>query len=136
MHFRGQMRQDLRQALSDSSDFQEWTVLKSWGQNLSDENLPAVGVFTPRETTQRFDADGPQHSTIVVIQARLRGNDDLEDLMDDAGDLLAEVALPVLENAADEADLTETALDVSGEGSARIGKIELMFRVTRYAEET
>ena len=136
MHIRGRMRQGLRQAVSASADFGGWTVLKSWGQNLSDEDLPALGVFTPRETTSRFDGDGVERTTTVIVQARLKGNDELEDALDETSDWITALALPVLDGEGEDADLLSADFDISGEGSSRIGKIELMFRVTRYVEET
>jgi len=135
MHIRGRIRKAIREAIAADGQFSGWLVLKSWGENVSDDDLPAAGVFTPRETSTLSTGSEADRITHVVVQARCRGNDDLEDKMDDASADLEALVLPLLAAIGETYELATTDIDIVGEGAARIGKLEMVFRVTRFTDE-
>jgi hypothetical protein len=136
MHPRSIIRRDVRAALVADVYFTGWTVLKSWGQSIDTDTLPAVGVFTPREQVRRGAVNQVTRDTDVAIQARRQGGDDLEDALDDDSEKIETLVLGVLGAlAVSEYELTSTDIDINHDGAQRVGRLNMIFRATRYTPE-
>ncbi|WP_243612931.1 hypothetical protein [Shimia aestuarii] len=139
-HFRGRLRAAIRSALeAESASFGGLTVLKSWGQDVDDKALPAAGVFTPSEPSRLSSTDDLYRETVLVIQLKREGGDDLEDLLDDDSDRIDGIVIGVLAEfpgeIIDSFHLANTTLEIEGAGAKRIGKLMMDFRVFRMTKE-
>ncbi|UWQ77609.1 hypothetical protein K3725_09765 [Leisingera sp. S132] len=136
MHPRSVLRKALRDAVSAAPEFSGVTVLKAWVNNVDPKALPAFGVFTPRELSRKSDATQVLRATDVVVQYRCEGIEDLEDNLDDVSALIEALVLPVLaDHGEGDHQLESTDIDMSGEGSRRIGKLNMTFRAVRFTPE-
>ncbi len=134
MHPRSEIRTVLRTMLAHS--FPTWTVLRAWTQNIDPSALPAVAVFTPRETQRQDGVRSYSAETEVFVQMRRSGGDDLEDTLDDDSTLIECCVMPVLLEIDEHAQLVSTDIDIGTEGEHRIGKLNMAFRTMRLFDKT
>lgn len=115
-------------------------VISAWTQDLSPEALPVIGLAVPLEEREPAsqDTDLQELQAIVVVKIAHRGGDDpdLEDALDDiAEDLVGplEVALMTLRR---DVALKSSAIQISKEGSPRIGTLTLTFAAQTWRSRT
>ena len=136
-HFRTTLRVAVRDglaaAVSTAPALSGFTVLRAWGQNIDTDVLPAIGVFIPRELVAGADVSRQLRVADIVVMVRRAGGDDLEDLLDADAAAIEPVVEEILATAGTgEHGLASTDIDISGEGKARVGKMNLMFRAGKY----
>lgn len=132
-HFRTTLRVAVRDGLAAAPALSGFTVLRAWGQNIDADALPALGVFIPRELVAVSDVSQQLRVPEIVVQVRRAGGDDLEDLLDADAAAIEPVVEAILAAAGTgEHGLASTDIDISGEGKARVGKMNLMFRAGKY----
>lgn len=136
----GDDRKSLRQAVRDVvrglAIFDGWIELKSWGQSLDQDMLPAVGVMTPTERVEGLDGSTLRRGTTFVVHFAMVGGDDLEDDLDDYADVVEAAVYAVL-NLRDAPLFSVESLDfeIKSAGGQRMGSATLTFSETRYSPE-
>ena len=124
------MRGAVRTAVSGAAHFAGFTILTQWGQQIDQDALPGIAVFTPREDKRRVAAGKYQRQTDVVVLIRREGAASLEDRLDDDASAAEAVALAaLLALAIEDAELASVEIDIPGSGEQRIGSAVLTFRV-------
>ena len=133
-HPRSIARAAVRAALEGSGDLTGVTVFRSWQQAMSSDALPAIGVITPRETSDGLTGDEMSRTMTLVVAYRDEGGDDLEDSLDDVSAVIEPLVLNVL-SGSELYGLDSTDIEISGEGERPTGLLTLTFSATRYAPE-
>lgn len=136
MHPRKRLRDDLRAALAAHPDFFGWTQFKAWAHRPDDSQLPAWGVFTPREQVAQSTGSYVTKSVDLVVALRLSGGADIEDDMDSISATVEDLVIGYLQaEAYPEFGLISSDLPISRPGDARLGDIDMLFQVVRYTAE-
>ncbi|MEP5730368.1 MAG: hypothetical protein ABJL67_13485 [Sulfitobacter sp.] len=133
-HPRSEMRRSIRDALVASVGMAGVRVFKSWSHSVGREDVPAVGVFTPREITRGGTGDSVDRTTTIVVLYRAEGGDDLDDDLDDISAVIEPIVLDALADFQLFA-LDETDIEINGEGEKRQGRLTLTFSAERYTPE-
>lgn len=132
MSARKTVRQAVRTALL-GGPCMDFTSLPAWAQSIEADALPAFTVSTLSERSQKVSKEGDLRRQIgLAVVIKTLGHDTIEDELDDVADNIeaavdaAVLALP--ETTA--CELSETRIDMSGEGKARAATLVLTWRVT------
>lgn len=123
------LRAAVRAALAADPALAGVEVAPAWFQNLTDDDLPAVGVFTPREDVQRAAVGKLMRTVDLVVQYRLLGGEDIEAAMDSMAEEIERIALAAADPISDEIWPIGMDMDVDADGGRRIGKLNMNFRV-------
>lgn len=123
------IRSALKAALLADPRFSGWAPLRGWSQAIEAANLPALGVFTPRETKSREGVRTYRTGTEVSVLVKRAGGATLEDDLDADADAIEAMALVILDGIAEDVELSQTETDIPGAGEARVGTMMLTFRV-------
>lgn len=128
-HLRGRLRDDVRTALRMDNRTRNWTIIKSWGRPVAEEQLPAIGVLTPTVDARLITGIDVERTTRVVVVAQRSGADELEDELDDDAEVVERLVLPVLATHAGGGTYGYRGhtIALSGEGDRTIGKLEVNF---------
>ncbi len=136
VHPRKKLRDDLRAALAAHADFAGWTQFKAWAHRPDESQLPAWGVFTPRETVAQSTGLAVNKTVDLVIALRIAGGEAIEDEMDAISATVEDQVIGYLQaNAYPEFGLLSTDLPLSLPGAKRLGDIDMLFQVVRYTVE-
>lgn len=136
MHPRQKLRADLRALLSNLAELSDWTLFKAWAHRPDESQLPAYGVFTPRETVVGSTGSEVNKTVDVVVALRLSGGDDIEDEMDAISAAVEAAVLAHLEaEEYPQFALISTDLPLSQSGGIRLGDIDMLFQVERYVPQ-
>lgn len=128
-------RAALRAAIQAADDYQDVTILRSFGASIDVTQLPAVSVVTQIEQIRRVSADTVARVATVEIGLRRAGGEHLEDLLDDDAEALERIGLPVLQGINSQAELSTIRTEISGEGAQRVGTLVLEFSLPRHTTE-
>jgi hypothetical protein len=109
-------------------------VISAWSRDLSPDALPVIGVAIPTEerTAAAQDTDETTLTVVVVVKRAAAGDDstDTEDALDDDAESLIGPLEDAMQGPSRDFALRSSAIDISGEGSPRIGTLTLTFGAT------
>lgn len=128
------MRAAVRAALEDSADLSGVTVYRSWSNSIGRDELPAIGVATPRETARGATGNSVDRETTLNVQYVQSGGDDLDDHLDEISAVIEPLVLSTLAGF-ELFDLNSTDIEISGEGETLTGRLTLTFSATRFTQE-
>lgn len=137
-HPRKLFRDALRIALSEDADMAGVKVCRSWSFPENEEELPAFTVGTPIETVGQSTGDQVDRTTQIAVAMKLAGGDALEDDMDDYSEVIERVGVEVFQSWASDLpnyQVTRIATDIQPGARHRIGTLEVVFSVLRFAPE-
>lgn len=134
-HYRAGYRAAVRAAMAGSAQFDGFTVMSAWAQNIDADTLPVFGVATPHEGKQREAEDSSARDTTVKVAVKRTGGDDLEDVLDDDSAIVEQLVLAVLDTDDAPCLLTDTQIELDGGGARRIGTLIMNFTVTAWLAE-
>lgn len=137
-HFRSDLRADLRAALEASARFAGFETLRAIPSNVDPGNFPYFVVRTPVARHQFAARDTVARETEIMISIRRRGGDDLEDDLDLDADAVEAAVFPVLEASSSQINysLSRAEFDIVVAGDKREGRLNMVFSVQRYTDET
>ena len=106
-------------------------VLSAWAPVIDPKALPVIGVAVPAESRREIAQDTVEQDfrAVVVVKIAHPGGDTTvtEDALDEIAEaLIGPIEAALLVNGRDVA-LISSAIDLSGEGSPRIGTLTLTF---------
>lgn len=134
-HPRSVMRANIRAALDASAALAGVKVYRSWAHAMGRDDVPAIGVFTPRERSQLATGSQVDRTTDIAVMYRTEGGDDLDDHLDAISAVIEPLVLGVLANGHDLYGLDTTDIEINGTGEALTGNLTLTFSAVRYAPE-
>lgn len=134
-HYRTEYRAALLAALQVDPVFADFTTLSAWVRDIDAQTLPVLAVATPREVKDRDALETSQRDTTVMVVVKIKGGDDLEQVLDDLSMRVEQLAIPALETAARPCFLTDTEVVVDGGGERRVGTLTMKFLVTAWLAE-
>lgn len=131
---RATFRVQVKSVLEADAYFADWTAAWAWSQTLDADQLPIYAVATPQE---RREPDAHEVArcdlTLVVILKRL-GGEDIEDLLDEAGDAAESAVIAAIRTPHVQCELSNTGVKIDGSGGQRVGTLDLTFGVTYWVE--
>jgi hypothetical protein len=134
-HYRATYRNIVVFALSAQLEFEKFQHMSAWSQTFDDKELPFFAVATPRERKDRSTHGSSTRETVLAVVLKMRGGDDLEDLLDDLSIVAEPVILEALVSEERDCVLTETAVDLDGGSGNRVGTLTLQFNITIWPSE-
>lgn len=133
-HPRSLMRAAVRAALEASPDLVGVRVYRSWAHAVGRDDVPALGVFTPRERAQGSTGNQVDRATDIVVMYRAEGGNDLDDHLDDISAVIEPLVLGALAEF-QLFGLDTTDIDINGDGEKLTGSLTLTFSAVRYTAE-
>ncbi|WP_127109927.1 hypothetical protein [Pararhodobacter zhoushanensis] len=132
------LREDLRVAvaavMAGNPTWAGKSIISAWTTNLSPDALPVIGVATPTEERDAAaqDTDFQTFVAVVVVKRAHKGGDgtELEDTLDDDAEALVGPIEAGVQAQGRDFALRSSAIEISGEGSPRIGTLTLTFGAT------
>ncbi len=135
MHYRSTYRGVVRMALAADPAFASFTVLSAWAQNIDEKTLPVLAVATPTEAKDLPSLGESSRDTQLVVVAKIRGADELEDDLDDLSDLIERAVITALDTDARQCELRNTSVQIDGGGESRVGTLTMTFSVQAWLIE-
>jgi hypothetical protein len=135
MHYRSTYRGVVRMALAADPAFASFTMLSAWAQNIDEKTLPVLAVATPSETKDLPTIGESERDTQLVVVAKIKGANELEDDLDDLSDLIERATLTALDTAKRKCELRNTTVQIDGGGESRVGTLTLTFSVQSWLIE-
>lgn len=129
-HYRATFRTIARIALQSQSEFADYQQMSAWSQTFDDSELPFFAVATPRERKDRSNHGSSTRETMMAAVFKLRGGDDLEDILDDLSIVAEQAILEALVDEGRDCVLNETMIDLDGGSGNRVGTLTLQFAIT------
>jgi hypothetical protein len=123
------MRASVMTALNGVLRFKSFTAIKGWSQSVDADTLPVYGVATMRENSSAAGYDTHERRVELKVRFTRMGDDTVEDVLDTDAEVVEGLLLPLLRAAYLHAEISQTELQLAGEGKQRVGKIELTFLV-------
>ena len=133
-HPRSTLRASVRAALETSPDLIGVRVYRSWAHAVGRDDVPALGVFTPRERAPGATGNQVDRATDIVVMYRAEGGNDLDDHLDDISAVIEPLVLGVLAGF-QLYGLDTTEIDINGDGEKLTGSLTLTFSAVRYTAE-
>lgn len=138
------LRADLRAAvetvIAGNPSWAGKSIISAWTTNLSPDALPVIGITTPSETREpaATDTDAVTLLAVVMVKRKHSGGDgtEIEDELDDDAEALIGPIEVALMNGARDVALRSSAIDVTSEGSPRIGTLTLTFAIETHRGRT
>lgn len=109
-------------------------VVSAWRPALDVKSLPAIGIATPSERFEPTDQSTTQGRVALVIVLKRTGDDDLEDQLDDDAEALIDPLIDALIREDRGVELSSSAIDISADGSPRIGTLTLTFDIIHWRD--
>ena len=128
------IRAMIRSALEVTPEFLTFTAVSGWAQSVDADTLPVYGVLTPREVSSATDREAHERRVEVKLRITQMGDDLVEDDLDTSASAAERVLLPLLRAAYLNAEVMGTEMQLSGEGKARVGTIEITFAVLLHTD--
>lgn len=135
MHYRSTYRGVVRMALAADPAFDTYTVLSAWAQNIDEKTLPVLAVATPTEAKDLPALGESARDTQLVVVAKIKGADEIEDDLDDLSDLIERAVITALDTDARQCELRNTSVQIDGGGESRVGTLTMTFRVQAWLIE-
>ena len=135
MHYRSIYRGVVRMALAADPAFASFTVLSAWAQNIDEKTLPVLAVATPTEAKDLPALGESARDTQLVVVAKIKGADELEDDLDDLSDLIERAVITALNTDARQCELRNTSVQIDGGGESRVGTLTMTFSVQAWLIE-
>tara|TARA_R100000789_G_scaffold100343_1_gene109910 strand:- start:2930 stop:3349 length:420 start_codon:yes stop_codon:yes gene_type:complete len=135
MHYRSTYRGVVRMALAAEPAFASFTVLSAWAQNIDEKTLPVLAVATPTEAKDLPALGESARDTQLVVVAKIKGADELEDDLDDLSDLIERAVITALDTDARQCELRNTSVQIDGGGESRVGTLTMTFSVQAWLIE-
>lgn len=131
-HYRTRYRQIAHLALTVAPHFAGVKLMSAWVSSVSADDLPAMGIATPRERKDESALDSSDRETTMVIVLKRAGTDDIEDRID-ADSLAIEAAiLASMRTEGVGAQLDTTTIQIDGQGERRIASLTMEFRLLAF----
>ena len=125
---RKRLRDAAREAMANAPQFVHLHEIRSWSQTLDTDALPAWGVGTPDETADAAAKEIIHRRIALAVTVKRTGGEDLEDNLDyDAAAIEAAVWPALLALNEIHVEPSATSVRFAGEGSRRIGTVEVRF---------
>lgn len=122
-------RKALRDAAEDalSAALPSWHLALSWAHNLDTDALPMLAVMVSGEQSAAGSSDRLRRDVSLVVVLRREGGDDLDDILDAAAAQVEAAVGPAVAGvgAVLTSELSETRIQIAGEGARRVGQVEL-----------
>ncbi|SOC13753.1 hypothetical protein SAMN05877809_1079 [Rhodobacter sp. JA431] len=131
---RKEIRAAAKAALAAAPGLADATQISAWVQSVDAESLPAYGVATPIERQDRIGHDLDQCDPTLVVVLKLLGGAEIEDVLDDHGDLIAPLVIAAVAAENRSCLLAQTETRAEGDGGKRVGTLTLTFTVTYWAD--
>ncbi len=135
MHYRSIYRGVVRMALAADPAFADFTVMSAWAQNIDEKTLPVLAVATPTEAKDLPALGESARDTQLVVVAKIKGADGLEDDLDDLSDLIERAVITALDTDARQCELRNTSVQIDGGGESRVGTLTMTFNVQAWLIE-
>jgi len=136
MHPRAQLRADLRAVIEGEARFSGFADHRALPRNVGADQCPLFYVATPRERVTPDSGDDMSRRPEIMVGLRRVGGDELEDVLDEDSAVLEPLILAVLRGVNDnDYGLDMVEVDVLADGSPRIGRLDMVFRLARYTKE-
>ncbi|WPZ24867.1 hypothetical protein UM399_11905 [Sulfitobacter pontiacus] len=135
MHYRSIYRGVVRMALAADPAFATFTVLSAWAQNIDEKTLPVLAVATPSEAKDLPAHGESNRDTQLVVVAKIKGADELEDDLDDLSDLIERAVITALHTDQRQCELRNTSVQIDGGGESRVGTLTMTFSVQAWLIE-
>lgn len=135
MHYRSTYRGVVRMALAADPAFASFTVLSAWAQNIDEKTLPVLAVATPGETKDLPALGESARDTQLVVVAKIKGGNALEDDLDDLSELIERATLTALDTSTRQCELRNTTVQIDGGGESRVGTLTMTFSVQAWLIE-
>lgn len=125
-----QTRTDIRQAVHAAlkAGLADITWVKTPWRKITDDNLPAGGVSTPRTREVRLDEITSQQTIDVVVILKFQGGEGLEDQSDTYASLIKAAVLPALAAHSANYSLAETQFDAEN-AEIDVGVLTMLFQI-------
>lgn len=108
-------------------------IISAWTLALDPSALPVIGVSVPTERRDPAAQDtiAQDFQAVVVVKMTHKGGDgpQIEDALDDAAEALADPIEMALMTTTRAVALVSSAIDITGQGSTRVGTLTLTFGV-------
>lgn len=128
---RAALRDAVASAIADHAPLAGRPIISAWTTKIDPSALPLVGVTTPSEEREPLaqDTDGQNFLAVVVVKRAHEGGDgtELEDTLDDDAEALVGPIEAGVQTLTRDFALRSSAIEISGEGSPRIGTLTLTF---------
>lgn len=128
-------RAQVKAALDAAPFFAGYTAAWAWSQTLDAKELPIYAVATPQERQDRVTQDSAKCELTLIVILKLKGGEDIEDEMDEAGDATEALIVETLRTPHIQCDLTTTTTKIDGSGEQRVGTLDLVFGVTYWVDD-
>lgn len=134
-HYRSEYRRLAREALAAHPRFTGGDVRHVWPGNVSDEDLPILGVLTPQEPSARDTHTSSTKRTLMQVALRRIGGDAIEDQLDEDSAVIEAVILAAMRSGEIRCVLEDTSVTSNGGGRANVGTLVMSFRIQSWRAE-
>jgi hypothetical protein len=130
------LREAVRTAITNDAYFEYFTFFQAWAQSRDTDALPAFGLAIRRESSGLVDYKSHQRVMELRVYVKRTGGDDIEDVLDADSAAIESVVLPLLraDHTYLHVEVSQTEIDINGNGESRVGMIEVMFNVMRHTD--
>jgi len=135
MHYRAEYRALARAALLADPTFEDYTLLSAWVRDIDPSTLPVLHVATPRETKEQDTHTSSTRVTTLMVIAKIKGGDAIEDKLDELSTVVETVIGTALDSAERACLLGDTEVTVDGGGEKRVGTLIMRFSITFWPAE-
>ncbi|MFG6081603.1 hypothetical protein ACEUZ9_002227 [Paracoccus litorisediminis] len=131
-HFRTDYRNAVREALTDHSHFEGFTVLRVWSGVIDHDTLPVLGVLTPQDRCEQDSMTSTLRRTLLQVALRRAGNDEVEDVLDRDSAVIEALVTAALRRQGRGCFLDETSVVTNTDGQRNVGTLVMSFRLTQW----
>ncbi|WP_339112283.1 hypothetical protein [Thioclava sp. GXIMD2076] len=124
---RTQFRKLAHEALASAPDLAGVTLVSAWAGNFSANDLPVMGVATPRERGRPGTLASFEREVLLQVVIKRLGADDLEDQLDRDAEAIKAAVMGAFGGQRVTLTPEEVTTTLNGEGEAVIGTAVVSF---------